>query len=298
MWSEKEKIGNDVYEVVKQDTPDLQFIIYKNGERIGTVDEYREVNDFMNQIRSEAIELSTKISKLRSLINESDNIVFFGGAGVSTESGLPDFKGDNGLYNLINAENQFETPEYMMSARCLYKEPERFFENYRKNFNCLDAEPNITHHYLKKLEDLGKLKAIVTQNIDGLHQKAGSKNVYEVHGTMHRCYCTKCQKEYPGEFIFETEGVPRCECGGMVRPDIVLYGEMLPEAYALGQYFIYKADLLIVAGSSLTVEPANGLLKVFGGKHLVIINKSPTQYDTEAELVIHETLGNIIKQIM
>ena len=298
MWREKGKIGNDLYEVVKQDIPDLQFVIYKNGKRIGTVDEYREVNVLMNQIRTEANELSAKISKLKALIDASDNIVFFGGAGVSTESGLPDFKGDKGLYNLIHSENQTETPEYMMSARCLYKEPERFFENYRNNFNCLKAKPNITHHYLKKLEDQGKLKAIVTQNIDGLHQKAGSSNVFELHGTMHRCYCTKCQKEYPGEYIFETEGIPRCECGGIIRPDIVLYGEMLPEAYSFSQYYIYHADLLIVAGSSLTVEPANGLVRVFGGKHLVIINKTPTQYDNEAELVIHESLGNVISQLL
>ena len=237
------------------------------------------------------------IVKLQSLIDESSNIVFFGGAGVSTESGIPDFRGKSGMYTTKKTDEYGRTPEYMLGVRCLYKEPELFFKNYRENMNCLKAEPNITHKYLKKLEDEGKLKAIITQNIDGLHQKAGSKNVYEIHGTMLDCYCIECNKKYPGEYIFETDGIPKCDCGGMVRPNIVLYGEMLSDCYSVASYLIYSADLLIVAGTSLTVQPANGLIKVFNGNHLVIINDSKTPYDDKADLLIHEPLGEVFSKL-
>ena len=159
------------------------------------------------------------------------------------------------------------------------------------------ALPNVTHKYLKKLEDQNKLKAIVTQNIDGLHQKAGSTNVFEIHGTMSNCYCMNCRKDYPGDFIFKTIGIPKCDCGGTIRPNIVLYGEMLPEAYSFASYYILHADLLIVAGTSLSVEPASGMLKIFNGKHLVIINDTPTPYDSIAELVINKPLKEVFDNL-
>lgn len=235
-----------------------------------------------------------KIEKLQELIDNSKNIVFFGGAGVSTESGIKDFRGKNGLYT--NSENSI-SPEYMLSSKCLYNEPELFFKYYKENMNTLNYKPNIVHNYLTKLEDSGKLSAIVTQNIDGLHQKAGSKNVLEVHGTTYKCYCDKCKKEYSGDYIFNSEGVPTCECGGMIRPDVVLYGEMLPEAFYLASYYISSADLLIVAGTSLTVQPASGLVNSFRGKHLVIINDTPTPYDYKAEFVINDKLGKVFSKL-
>ena len=235
------------------------------------------------------------IEKLQELINNCNNIVFFGGAGVSTESGIKDFRGKNGLYKTKSIYNK--PPEYMLSNRCLYHEPALFFEYYRNNMNCLNILPNITHKYLKFLEDRKKLTAIVTQNIDGLHQKAGSTNVLEIHGTTNRCYCTNCNKEYPGNYIFKTTGIPKCKCGGIIRPDVVLYGEMLPAAYNKASYYITKADLLIVAGTSLTVEPASSLVRLFNGHHLVIINGSETSYDYMAELVIHKHLGEVFSKL-
>ena len=237
------------------------------------------------------------IKKLQKLIDESNNIVFFGGAGVSTESGIKDFRGKNGLYKIKQNPNSSISPEYMLSSKCLFNEPLKFFNYYRNNMNCLDAKPNGTHKYLKKLEDMGKLKAIVTQNIDGLHQKAGSKNVFEIHGTMSNCYCMNCRKEYVGDYIFKTTGIPKCECGGIIRPNIVLYGEMLTEAYSMASYYILHADLMIVAGTSLTVEPASGMLKLFNGKHLVIINDTPTPYDDIAELVINKPLKKVFGKL-
>ena len=235
------------------------------------------------------------VLKLQEFINESTNIVFFGGAGVSTESGIKDFRGKNGLYN---SKNEFKfPPEYMLSHECLIDDSDIFFDYYRKNMNFTNVKPNITHEYLKKLEDSSKLKAIVTQNIDGLHQKAGSKNVLEIHGTTNRCYCMKCLKEYPGSSIFEFKGIPRCECGGMLRPDVILYGENLKETYMEAINYISKADLLIVAGTSLTVEPASSLVRYFNGKHLVIINNTKTNYDYFAELVINKPLGEVFSKL-
>jgi len=236
------------------------------------------------------------IKKLQDLINESDNIVFFGGAGVSTESGIKDFRGKNGLYKMEN-NSSFVSPEYMLSSKCLIEEPLTFFNYYRNNMNCLDAKPNITHKYLKKLEDKGKLKAIVTQNIDGLHQKAGSKNVLEIHGTINDCYCMNCKKSYSGDYIFKTTEIPRCECGGMIRPNVILYGEMLSETYNRALYYILNADLLIVAGTSLTVRPASDMLRYFNGKHLVIINNTKTPYDDFAELVINKPLKDVFGKL-
>lgn len=230
-----------------------------------------------------------KIKMLQEMIDESSNIVFFGGAGVSTDSGIKDFKGVDGLY-----KEQFDkSPEYMLSINCFLDEPDNFYNFYKSKLNSLFAEPNITHKYLKDLEDLGKLKAIVTQNIDGLHQKAGSKNVYEIHGTVYENYCPKCQKFYDAEYVFNCLDVPRCECGSIIKPNVVLYGEMLPESYLNAQRQIYEADLLIVAGTSLTVEPASSLVRMFNGKYLVIINNDQTPYDSFASLVINDKLKDV-----
>lgn len=234
------------------------------------------------------------IEILQNLIDNSNNIVFFGGAGVSTESGIKDFRGKDGLYK---SKYQGISPEYMLSSRCLYKEPELFFDYYKNNMNSLNAKPNITHEYLTKLENTGKLKAIITQNIDGLHQKAGSKNVLELHGTTLENYCDKCMKKYPFDYIFKSKGIPKCECGGMIRPNVVLYGEMLPDSFMEAINYISKADLLIVAGTSLTVEPAASLVRYFNGKNLVIINNDPTPYDNIATLLIKDKLGNIFSKL-
>lgn len=233
------------------------------------------------------------IELLQKLINESDNIVFFGGAGVSTDSGLKDFRGKDGLYS----RSSDIRPEYMLSNSCLYNEPERFFKYYRENLDTSGVEPNITHKYLTKLESTGKLKAIITQNIDGLHQKAGSKNILEVHGTTYRNYCDKCKKEYPSDYIFKTAGIPRCTCGGMIRPDVTLYGEMLPDDFIKAQEYISKADLLIVAGTSLTVQPACSLVSWFRGRNLVIINNDKTDYDRIANLVINKPLKDVFGKL-
>ena len=239
-----------------------------------------------------------EIEKLQSLIDNSDNIVFFGGAGVSTDSGIKDFRGKNGLYKAKNSSLLSLPPEYLLSHRCLVNDPLTFFEYYRDNMDCLSAKPNITHKYLKKLEDRKKLKAIVTQNIDGLHQKAGSSNVFEIHGTIHNCYCMNCKRKYSGDYIFKLSGIPKCECGGIIRPDVVLYGEMLPASYDLASYYISKADLLIVAGTSLTVEPASSLLRFFSGKHLVIINDTSTPYDYMADLIINKSLKDVFGKLI
>ena len=231
------------------------------------------------------------LKKLQEIIDNSDNIVFFGGAGVSTDSGIKDFRGKNGLYTEKQKSNML--PEYLLSAACLHQEPELFFDYYKTKMNASDALPNVTHKYLVKLEEKGKLKAIVTQNIDGLHQKAGSKNVLELHGTTYECYCMECGKEYSRNYIFDSKGIPKCECGGIVRPKVVLYGEMLPEAFDVAAYYISYADVLIVAGTSLTVEPASGLLNLYQGKHLIIINDTPTPYDGIAEVVIRKPLKEV-----
>ena len=237
------------------------------------------------------------IEKLQKMIDESNNIVFFGGAGVSTESGIKDFRGKNGLYKEGQRKNLNVSPEYMLSISCLIDEPLEFFEYYRNNLNCEDAKPNITHKYLKRLEDRGKLKAIITQNIDGLHQKAGSNNILEIHGTTYRNYCMDCNKEYSHDYIFKSKGIPRCSCGGIVRPDVVLYGEMLPDSYIKAIDYIRKADLLIVAGTSLTVQPASGLINYFRGNNLVIINLSKTPYDNVATLVFNKPLKEVISKL-
>ena len=237
--------------------------------------------------------MDNNIKKLKKIIDSSNNMVFFGGAGVSTASGLRDFKGENGLYK----EKYNKPTEYYLSASCFYKEPEIFYKFYKENMNTLNVKPNLIHFYLAELERVGKLKTIITQNIDGLHQKAGSKNVLEIHGTTYKNHCTKCGKEYSAEYVFNSLNIPKCICGGIIKPDVILYGEMLPEEYLLAVSYIYDAETLIVAGTSLTVEPACSLIKLFNGKNLVIINDTPTQYDNIATLVIHEKIEYVIKNI-
>ena len=235
-----------------------------------------------------------KIETLRQWISESKHIVFFGGAGVSTESGIKDFRSVDGLYN-----QKFEyPPEEIISHSFFLKHPEYFYRFYREKMLPLGFEPNITHLCLARWEEEGKLSAVITQNIDGLHQKAGSKNVYELHGSVLRNYCLKCGKFHSAEFVQESEGVPRCECGGIVKPDVVLYEESLSQkTLEKAVMAIMQADLLIVAGTSLTVYPAAGLVRYYSGKRLVLINRDATPYDRFANLVLHESLGDVFSRL-
>ena len=237
-----------------------------------------------------------EIETLQKMIDESNNIVVLSGAGTSTESGLKDFRSKDGLYN---QKNKYDfPPEYLLSHDCFINNTKLFFDYYRENLNVEGIEPNITHKYLKELEDKGKLKAIITQNIDGLHTKAGNKNVYEIHGTISKNKCTKCGKEYDKDAVFKKEGIPICECGGLIKPKVVLYGEGLPEEeFTKSIDATEKADMLIVIGSSLTVYPASGLVNYFHGKYFVIINLDQTPYDNKANLVIHDKLGNIFSKL-
>ena len=231
-----------------------------------------------------------KLEMLKEWIQESERIVFFGGAGVSTESGIPDFRSVDGLYN-----QKFEyPPETIISHSFYVRRPEYFFRFYREKMLPLGFEPNITHIVLARWEQEGKLSAVVTQNIDGLHQKAGSKKVYELHGSVLRNYCTRCRKFHSAEFVRDAAGVPKCTCGGTVKPDVVLYEESLDQdTIEKSVAAIEAADLLIVAGTSLTVYPAAGLIRYYRGKRLVLINRDATQYDDYADLVFHESLGKI-----
>ena len=238
--------------------------------------------------------MNEKIEKFKTLVNESNNIVFFGGAGVSTESGIPDFRSKDGLYN----QKYKYPPEEILSHTFFISHTEEFFKFYKEKMNSLKYEPNVTHIKLAELEKEGKLKAVVTQNIDGLHQKAGSKNVYELHGSVLRNYCMKCHKFYDAEYVFNSSGVPKCSCGGIIKPDVVLYEEALDEeTLEKSVYAIANADLLIVAGTSLTVYPASGLINYFRGKSLVLINRDTTPFDNRADLVINESLGKVFGEI-
>lgn len=238
--------------------------------------------------------MENKIQQLKQLVKKSNNIVFFGGAGVSTESGIPDFRSKDGLYN----QKYDYPPEEILSHTFFIKHTEEFYKFYKDKMNSLKYEPNITHIKLAQLESKGKLKAIITQNIDGLHQKAGAKNVYELHGSVLRNYCMKCKKFYDAEYVFNSKGIPTCTCGGIVKPDVVLYEEGLDEnTLEKSIISIINADLLIVAGTSLTVYPASGLINYFRGKNLVLINRDVTPFDSRANLVINETLGKVFKEI-
>lgn len=235
-----------------------------------------------------------KIAQLKKYINESNNIVFFGGAGVSTASGIKDFRSKDGLYN----EHYPYPPETILSHSFLQQHPQEFFQFYRDKMNCLNASPNLCHQYLTKLEQKGSLKAIITQNIDGLHQKAGSKNVLELHGSIYQNYCIACHRTYPPQSIFHTNVLPICTCGNLIRPNIVLYEEPLEEEIITNAIkYISNCDLLIVAGTSLTVYPASSFLRYFQGKHLVIINKDETPINNSADLVIHDNLETVFSKI-
>lgn len=231
-----------------------------------------------------------KLQMLKKWIEESENIVFFGGAGVSTESGIPDFRSVDGLYN-----QKFEyPPEQIISHSFFLKDPSYFFRFYREKMLPLGFKPNITHLVLAKLEQEGKLSAVITQNIDGLHQKAGSRTVFELHGSVHRNYCTKCGTFYDAQFIKDSADIPLCTCGGVIKPDVVLYEEQLnPDTLDSSIDAIASADMLIIAGTSLTVYPAAGLVHYYRGNKLVLINKDETPYDYKANLVIHSRLGDV-----
>lgn len=233
------------------------------------------------------------LTELQKMIDESQNIVFFGGAGVSTESNIPDFRSDDGIYN-----QKFDyPPEVMLSHSFYLNHPEEFFRFYRTMLYP-NAKPNPAHLKLAEWEKAKKLKAVVTQNIDGLHQKAGSKNVYELHGSVKRNYCEKCHRFYDENTILTTEGVPRCQCGGIIKPDVVLYEEGLDSQIINGAcQAIRDADMLIVGGTSLVVYPAAGLINYYSGDKLVLINRDSTPYDNKADLIFHDSIGKIFSQL-
>ncbi|MBP3577953.1 MAG: NAD-dependent protein deacylase [Lachnospiraceae bacterium] len=239
-------------------------------------------------------ELKEKIEALQTILDNGKRIVFFGGAGVSTESGIPDFRSADGLYHQKYKYN----PETILSHSFFVQKPEEFYEFYRDKMIVTNVEPNITHRFLAKLEEAGKLSGVITQNIDGLHQAGGSKNVIELHGSIHRNYCMRCRKFHPLTAMIGSEPVPLCECGGMLKPDVVLYEESLKDndidtALAL----ISHADVLIVGGTSLSVYPAASFIRYFQGNHLVLINKSSTPYDNNADLLIQAGLGEVFSNL-
>ncbi|MGC2871682.1 NAD-dependent protein deacylase [Ihubacter sp. mB4P-1] len=236
--------------------------------------------------------------RLKKVIDESENIVFFGGAGVSTESNIPDFRSESGLYHA--QEKYGYAPETMLSHSFYVNHTEMFFKYYKENLIYPEAQPNDAHKALAALEKQGKLRAVITQNIDGLHQKAGSKEVYELHGSVLRNYCEKCGEFYDADYIMDEshceKGIPYCSCGGRIKPDVVLYEEMLNDSCIQGAVdAIQKADTLIIGGTSLVVYPAAGLINYFRGKHLVLINKTQTPYDGKADLVIYDSIGKVMK---
>lgn len=236
----------------------------------------------------------TDTEKLQAVIDQSQNIVFFGGAGVSTESGIPDFRSVDGLYN----QKYDYPPEEVISHSFFVKRPDEFYRFYRDKMLIKGAKPNAAHRKLAELEKAGKLKAVITQNIDGLHTLAGSKNVYELHGCVDRNYCTKCGKFYGADTIRASGSIPRCDCGGIIKPDVVLYEEALDEKCINGAVnAIMRADTLIIAGTSLTVYPAAGFVRYFRGENLVLINRDATPMDEEATLVIHAKVGEILSGI-
>ncbi|MBP3746033.1 MAG: NAD-dependent protein deacylase [Ruminococcus sp.] len=238
--------------------------------------------------------MDDKIQQFAEIVNDSQRIVFFGGAGVSTESGIPDFRSVDGLYN----QKWDYPPETILSHTFFMKKTEEFYRFYREKMICEGVKPNAAHLKLAELEQKGKLKAIVTQNIDGLHQAAGSKQVYELHGSVLRNYCMRCGKFHGIEAITGSEGVPHCECGGIIKPDVVLYEEGLDDKVVSGSVeAIAKADTLIIGGTSLNVYPAAGLIRYFSGKHLVIINMSPTQMDGNADLLIADKIGKVFSAV-
>ena len=235
-----------------------------------------------------------EVRKLQEIIDDSRRIVFFGGAGVSTESGIPDFRSAEGIYH----QHYKYAPEQVVSHSFFKAHPDVFYEFYKEKMMCLEAEPNAAHRKLAQLEEAGRLTAVITQNIDGLHQKAGSKKVYELHGSIHRNYCQKCGRFYDAAFVKEAPGIPRCECGGIIKPDVVLYEESLDSmTIEKSVRAIAEADTLIIGGTSLVVYPAAGFIDYFRGRHLVVINKSATAREVGAQLSISAPIGEILGQI-
>lgn len=235
-----------------------------------------------------------KVQELQRMIDESQRIVFFGGAGVSTESNIPDFRSSDGLYN----ETYQYPPEQVVSHTFFVQRTEMFYEFYKNKMMFLDAKPNAAHKKLAEMEQAGKLMAVITQNIDGLHQMAGSKHVWELHGSIHRNYCQRCGKFYDAAYVKESEGIPRCECGGIIKPDVVLYEEGLDGRTTRNSVqAISEADMLIIGGTSLVVYPAASFLDYFHGKYLVVINKSATPRDSQADLCIQEPIGKVLGEI-
>lgn len=238
--------------------------------------------------------MSSSIEVLKELVEKSSNVVFFGGAGVSTESGIPDFRSTDGLYH----QEYDYPPETILSHSFFMRNPEEFYRFYKNKMLCLTAKPNAAHKKLAELEDAGKLKAVVTQNIDGLHQAAGSREVLELHGSVHRNYCMKCKAFYDGEYMRNARGIPTCQCGGMIKPDVVLYEEGLDnEILRSSIRYISQADVLIIGGTSLVVYPAAALIDYYRGSKLVVINKSVTPQDKNADLVVQGSIGEILSQI-
>ena len=238
--------------------------------------------------------MDEKIEKLKNIIAESDNIVFFGGAGVSTESGIPDFRSVDGLYN----QEWKYPPETILSRSFFDRNPEEYYRFHRAKLVVDGVKPNRAHLRLAELEREGKLKAVITQNIDGLHQAAGSKNVLELHGSILRAYCSRCRKSYDANVINHGTGVPRCSCGGVIRPDIVLYEEALDDdTVSSAIRYIRNADVLIIGGTSLNVYPAAGLINYYKGNKLILVNLSSTPYDSYADLIIHEKIGEVFSQV-
>ena len=238
--------------------------------------------------------MNSKLDTLKTWVDEAQRIVFFGGAGVSTESGIPDFRSVDGLYN-----QKFKyPPETIISHSFFEQRPEEFFDFYKEKMLPLGFEPNVTHKVLARWEREGKLSAVVTQNIDGLHPTAGSKNVLELHGSVLRNYCTRCGRSYSAAFVKNSSGIPRCDCGGIVKPDVVLYEESLDsDVMYRAARAISEADVLIVAGTSLTVYPAAGMIAYYRGSRMVLINRDYTPYDNEADLVIHDSLGKVFSAL-
>lgn len=242
-----------------------------------------------------AAENREKTEELREILRQSKRIVFFGGAGVSTASGIPDFRSAEGLFS---REEDGLSPEMILSKSFFYLQPERFFDFYRKHMLYPDAKPNAAHRYLYRLEQEDRLRGIVTQNVDGLHRAAGNIRVYELHGSVQENTCMECGASFPMEAVLHSEGIPRCDCGGVIKPDVVLYGEPLEKYVCIGaRREITNADTLIVAGTSLLVEPAASFIGDFRGKHLVIINREETPADTQAELVIHGDAAEVFAQL-
>ena len=241
-----------------------------------------------------------KLDAFRKILSDSEHVVFLGGAGVSTESGIPDFRSKDGLYNKVGKKYRKYRPEYLLSNDCLRRDTELFFEYYRENLDARDVKPNAAHYALARMEADGRLEGVITQNIDGLHQKAGSLNVQEIHGTTLRNHCVFCRKEYDADYVFDNpDPVPKCtECGEMVRPDVTLYGEMLPSpAYDNALDLVNRADCLIIGGTSLEVGSAAQLAHKFHGKYLVIINKGKTRLTGKADLVFRDSIGKVLGEL-